>query len=86
MGVTITEWRNEAWETGSRARDQHDLRYMMKKILDGADEIENQPTPGHSRYDGSRVIVARCSLLPNVEYIIHVTGFTVEDIVERIKN
>ena len=80
--ATIREWRNEEWETGSKARDQHELRYMMKKILDGADDIENKPTPGHSREDLSRCIVARSSLLPNVRYIIHVTGFTVEDITE----
>ncbi|MBR4472537.1 MAG: hypothetical protein IKS55_02760 [Oscillospiraceae bacterium] len=80
--TTIREWRNEAWETGDKARDQHNLRYMMKKIMDGADEIENTPTPGHSKEDISRVIICRSSLLPEFEYIIHVNGFTVEDITE----
>lgn len=82
MTATIREWRNEEWECGDKARDQHELRYMMKKIMDGADEIENEPTPGSSKEDLSRVIICRSSLMPEFEYIIHVTGFTVEDITE----
>lgn len=80
--ATIREWRNEEWETGSKARDQHELQFMAKKILAGADIITNKPTPGHSRDDLSRVIEARSSWLPNVRYIIHMNGFTVEDINE----
>lgn len=82
--ATIREWRNEEWETGTKARDQHDLQYMAKKILAGADKITNMPTPGHSRDDLSRVIEARCSWMPNVRYIIHMNGFTVEDINETV--
>lgn len=82
--MTIREWRNEDWCKDDRARDQHDMQYMMKKILAGADLIENTPTPGHSRDDLSRCIVARCSWMPNTRYIIHMNGFTVEDINETV--
>lgn len=80
--AAIREWRNEEWDLSPKGRDQHDLRRMYKKIMDGADIVENKPTPGHSREDLSRVIVAKSSLLPNFEYVIHVSGFTVEDITE----
>ena len=82
MTATIREWRNEEWETGDKARSQSELRYMMKHIIEGADEVTNEPTPGHSKQDLSRVIVAKSTLLPDFEYIIHMTGFTVEDITE----
>lgn len=82
--MTIREWRNEEWCFDAKARDQHDLQYMAKKILTGADQIENTPTPGHSRDDLSRCIVARCSWMPNTRYIIHMNGFTVEDINETV--
>lgn len=80
--ATIREWRNEEWETGPKARDQHELQYMFRKITAAADIIENKPTPGHSRDDLSRVIVCKASFLPNLEYVIHINGFTVEDITE----
>lgn len=82
MTASIREWRNEEWEHSDKARDQHELRRMMKKIMDGADDIENKPTPGSSRNDLGRVIICKSSLLPGFEYIIHVNGFTVEDITE----
>lgn len=82
MTATIREWRNEEWENGDKARDQHELVRMMRKIIDGADDIKNEPTPGHSRDDLSRVIVCKSSMIPGIEYIIHVNGFTVEDITE----
>lgn len=81
---TIREWRNEEWESGAKARDQYDLRYMVKKILAGADQVTSEPTPGYSRDNLSRVIEARCSWMPNVRYIIHMNGFTVEDINETV--
>lgn len=80
--ATIREWRNEEWETGEKARSQYELTYMMKKILANADIIENTPTPGSSREQLGRVIVCKASWMPNTEYIIHVNGFTVEDITE----
>lgn len=82
--MTVREWRSEEWEIGSKARDQHELQYMARKILAGADLIENTPTPGHSRDDLSRCIVVRCSWMPNIRYIIHMNGFTVEDIHETV--
>ena len=82
--MTIREWQNEEWCLNAKARDQHDLQYMAKKILSGADLIENTPTPGYSLDNLSRCIVARCSWMPNVRYIIHMNGFTVEDINETV--
>ena len=82
--MTVREWQNEEWCFNKKARNQHDLQYMAKKILSGADQVENTPTPGHSRDELSRCIVARCSWMPNVRYIIHMNGFTVEDINETI--
>lgn len=82
--MTVREWRNEEWETGSKARDQRELQYMAQKILAGADLIENTPTPGHGQDDLSRCIVAQCSWMPNIRYIIHMDGFTVEDIHETV--
>lgn len=81
---TIREWRNEEWETGSKARDQHELQRMARKIIANAEKVENAPTPGHSEVNISRVLTCTSSLLPNTEYIIHMSGFTVEDIIEII--
>jgi len=83
--TTIREWRNEEWETGSKARTQEELNYMFKKIMSGADVIENKPTPGYSDCNISRCLVCTSSLIPGTKYIIHVTGFTVEDIVEIVE-
>lgn len=80
--ATIREWRNSEWAADDKGRDQSELRFMLRKILAGADDIEDKPTPGHSREDLSRVIIARSSALPALEYVIHVSGFTVEDITE----
>ena len=84
MTAIIRSWRNEEWDRSDKARDQHELTYMMKRIMAGADDIENIPTPGHSEENLSRVITCKSSLLPNTKYVIHVTGFTVEDITEII--
>ncbi len=83
--MTIREWRNEEWETGDKARSQEELQYMFRKIISHADVIENEPTPGHNTCNISRVLTCTNSLLPGTKYIIHITGFTVEDIVEIIK-
>lgn len=80
--ATIREWRNEEWETGNKARDQFELIYMFKRIMANADDVKNDETPGHDRADISRVITAKCTFMPNFEYIIHTAGFTIEDIVE----
>lgn len=80
--AVIREWRSDEWETGPKARDQRELQFMFRKIMAGSDDIENTPTPGHSREDLSRVIVAKHTALPGVKYVIHVSGFTVEDITE----
>ena len=86
MTATVREWRNEEWETGNKARSQFDLQYMAKKIISNAEKVENTPTPGHSRDDLSRCLVCTSSLLPNTEYIIHMNGFTVEDITEIVRS
>lgn len=86
MSATIREWRNNEWETGSKARDQFELQRMAKQILENAEHIENTPTPGHSEDNLSRVYTATSSLVPNLKYIIHMNGFTVEDIVEILTN
>lgn len=82
--MTFREWRNNEWEKGPKGRDQWDLKYMLRKILDGADLIENNPTPGASDTELSRCIVATSKLLPNTKFIIHVSGFTIEDISEMV--
>ena len=82
--TTIREWRNDEWETGSQARSQHDMQMMARKIISNAEKVENMPTPGHSEENLSRVLICTSSLLPNTKYIIHVSGFTVEDIIETI--
>ena len=84
--TTVRRWTNEAWDKSNEARSQFDLVYMFKKIMANADDVTNEPTPGHSREDLSRVIIAKSSMLPNIDYIIHMNGFTVEDITEIIKS
>lgn len=78
----VREWRNNAWETGEKGRDQCELQMMAKKILQAAESVTNEPTPGHSNENLSRVYIATSSLVPDLEYIIHMYGFTVEDITE----
>lgn len=82
--TTIREWRNEEWENGRQARHQQELQMMARKIISNAEKVENMPTPGHSEENLSRVLICTSSLLPNTTYIIHVSGFTVEDIIEKI--
>ena len=82
--TTIREWRNEEWENGSKARSQEELQYMFKKIITYANNVENTPTPGYSNNNISRCLVCTSSLIPGTKYIIHMEGFTVEDIVEII--
>ena len=84
MSAKIREWRNEEWCHTEQGRDQAELVRMMKDIMRNADEVENEPTPGHSREDLSRCIVCVSSLIPNTKYVIHVSGFTVEDITEIV--
>ena len=84
MSATIREWRNEEWEHSEKARSQFDLQRMAKEILNKAEHIENTPTPGQSRPDLSRCYVCTSSLLPNTKYVIHIDGFTVQDITEII--
>ena len=83
--ATIREWRNDEWERGNKATTQETLQYNAKRILKGADSIENQVTPGGGEQNFSRCLVCHSSLVPNVEYIIHMSGFTVEDIIEIIR-
>lgn len=78
----VREWRNNEWDKGENGRDQYELKYMFKKIMQNADEIENEPTPGHSKEDLSRCIICKSSIITNIKYVIHVNGFTVEDISE----
>lgn len=81
----IREWRNEEWEHGETARDQFTLQKMARKIMENAEKVENEVTIGSSRPGLSRVITCTSSLLPNTEYIIHISGFTIEDIIETIR-
>lgn len=84
--TTVREWRSEEWERSSKARSQEELNRMTRRIMQGADEVENKPTPGSSRDELSRCIRCKSSLIPGTEYIIHVEGFTVQDITEIIRN
>ncbi len=84
--LIVREWRNEEWEKDTtKARTQEELQFMARKIISTAEIVENEPTPGSTRPDLSRVLICKSSLLPNVRYIIHTQGFTVEDIIEEIK-
>ena len=85
MATTIRRWYNAEWDKSNNAREQYELQFMFKKIISNADIIENKPTPGSSRDDLSRCIRCKSILLPGTEYIIHVNGFTVEDITELVK-
>lgn len=80
--ATIREWRSNDWDKSNKGRDQWELKRMAKEILTDADDIEDTPTPGHSKDELSRVMVAKSSIFPNRKYIIHVNGFTVNDITE----
>lgn len=80
--TVVREWRNNEWEKGSKGREQRELQYMFKKIMANADEIENKPTSGSSKDELSRCIICKSSIIQNIKYIIHVNGFTVEDITE----
>lgn len=86
MASTIREWRNEEWEHGDKGRDQWELQKMAKGILTNAETVKNEPTPGHSKEDLSRCYTATSSLVPGLKYIIHMNGFTVEDIVEILQH
>ncbi len=81
----IREWRNEEWDTTDKARTQEELQYMARKIINNASEIEDKPTQGQSHDNLSRCLVCKSDLRPNTEYIIHIEGFEVEDIVEIIR-
>ena len=82
---TIREWRNEEWESDpKKARTQAELQFMARKIMKTAEMVTNDPTPGKSRPELSRYLTCRSTLIPNLEYIIHIEGFTVEDIIETI--
>lgn len=85
MSAAIREWRSEEWEYGDKARTHKELQCMFKSIIEYADIIENKPTPGSSRPSLSRCLVCTNSLLPGTKYIIHIEGFTVEDIVEIVE-
>lgn len=82
MTAKIREWRDESWETGSKARSQAELQRMAKEIMANAESIKSSETPGYSRPSLSRVYVCKSTLVPNLEYIIHIDGFTVSDITE----
>lgn len=81
----VREWRNEEWCNDEHARTQWELQQMAKDIMSNAENVDGNPTAGHSREDISRVYKCTSSLLPNVEYIIHMSGFKVEDIIELVK-
>ena len=86
MTSTIREWRNEEWEHGDKGRDQRELQRMAKDILANAETVENEPAPGYSKEDLSRCYIATSSLVSGLKYIIHMNGFTVEDIVEILQH
>ena len=74
----VREWRNKEWATSDKAADQETLVRMYRKIMGNADTVNIT----ESGSDCSRCIVALCSWQPNMEYVIHITGFEVEDITE----
>lgn len=89
--TTIREWRNEEWERGDTARTQEDLQRMAKKIISNAETIENEAAvcgkqDGQTFENLGRVLTCASSLMPNTKYIIHISGFTVEDIIEAVKS
>lgn len=86
MTASIREWRNEAWETGEKARSQEELQAMARDIIANATEIENKPTPGSYKDSLSRVLVCKSDMIPGTEYVIHVSGFTVSDIAEIVRS
>ena len=83
MTAEIREWSNVEWS--NHATEQSELQRMAKAILANADEVENKPTPGHSNQVLSRVITARSSMIASTRYIIHLEGFTVENITEIVE-
>lgn len=85
MTAYIREWRNEKWDTTEKARTQEELQKMARQITKYATEIEDKPTPGYSREELSRCLVCKSDLKPDTEYIIHIDGFEVQDIIEIIR-
>lgn len=79
--AAIRRWENEEWSY-HHPTSQEDLQRMARKIFSQAEHIEDQETPGHSTQELSRVYTVTSSLLPDLEYIIHIDGFKVQDIVE----
>lgn len=89
--TTIREWRNEEWERGGTARAQEDLQRMAKKIIANAEIVENIAAvcgnqDGQPFENLGRVLTCTSSLMPDTKYIIHVYGFTVENIIETVKS
>lgn len=80
MTTSIREWSN--LDFSNHATDQETLQNMARDILSNAETIENNPTPGYDRPNLSRVIVAKNTMVPDLEYIIHIDGFTVSNITE----
>lgn len=83
MVTRIREWSDV--EFSIHHTDHDEMQRMAKHILANADTITNEPTPGHSDQNLSRVITAKSSIFPGTEYIIHTYGFRVEHITEIVE-
>ena len=81
--ATIREWSNV--EFSIHYTDQDEMQRMAREILAHADKVENKPTPGCSDQKLSRVITAESSIFTNTTYIMHVDGFTVNNITEIVR-
>lgn len=79
--AAIRRWENAEWSF-HHPTSQWELQRMARAIFSQAEHIEDQETPGHSSQDLSRVYTVTSSLLPDLEYIIHIDGFKVQDICE----
>jgi len=79
--AAVRHWENDEWSY-NHPTSQWELQRMARAIFSQAEHIEDQETPGHSTQDLSRVYTVTSSLLPDLEYIIHMDGFKVQDITE----
>ena len=82
MTARIREWSSV--EFSIHYTEQDEMQRMTKSILEHADKVDNKPTPGCSNQNISRVITAESSIITDTKYIIHVEGFTVNNITEIV--
>jgi len=78
----IREWRNNEWEHGPKGVSQNELQRMARKIILNADDFKSEWTPGMNEF--GRVYTVKSKLCPDVKFIIHMEGTTIEDIIEIV--